>query len=139
MAVLSSPLRRCQQTAAVLAARWGVTAVIEPAVAEIPSPEGIAVVERVEWLRVAMAGNWSTLGERYLAYRDAVVARLVALTEDTVVASHFVAINAAIGAAVGDDRLVIHRLDNCSVTTLEIVGGSLHLIEAGDEADTLIR
>jgi broad specificity phosphatase PhoE len=68
-----------------------------------------------------------------------VVARLLACDTDTVVFSHFVAINAAIGAALDDDRLVIRRLDNCSVTTLDIVDGRLALVEGGHEADTLIR
>ena len=53
--------------------------------------------------------------------------------------SHFVAINAAIGAAIGDDRLVIRSLDNCSVTVIDVVDGRLHLVEGGHEADTLIR
>ena len=43
-----------------------------------------------------------------------------ALDEDTVVFSHFVAINAVIGACVGDDRLVIRSLDNCSVTVVDV-------------------
>ena len=58
---------------------------------------------------------------------------------DAVVVSHFVAINAAIGLATSDDRLVIRSLDNCSVTVLEVRRGRLRLIEGGHEADTLIR
>jgi broad specificity phosphatase PhoE len=86
-----------------------------------------------------MAGEWAPLGPRYTAFRDGVVARLAACGADTVVFSHFIAINAAIGAAVGDDRLVIRSLDNCSVTTLDVIDGDLTLVEGGHEADTLIR
>ena len=55
------------------------------------------------------------------------VAAVAALPADTVVFSHFVAINAVIGAALGDDRLVIRSLDNCSVTVVDVstVGYSL--------------
>ena len=53
--------------------------------------------------------------------------------------SHFVAINAVIGACLGDDRLVIRSLDNTSVTVVETTAGGLVLVEAGHEADTLIR
>ena len=53
--------------------------------------------------------------------------------------SHFIAINVAIGAALGDDRLVIRSLDNCSVTVIEVTDGALRLVEGGHEADTLIR
>ena len=41
---------------------WNVEAQVEPAVAEIPSPEGVAMADRIEWLRVAMRGTWSDLG-----------------------------------------------------------------------------
>jgi len=137
--VWTSPLRRCRETSAVLAAAWGVEPLVEPAVAEIPSPDGIPMGERVGWLRDAMAGEWTALGPRYTGFRDGVAERLLQVERDTVVFSHFIAINAAIGAAVGDDRLVIRRLDNCSVTTLRIDGGRLVLVEGGAEADTLIR
>ena len=137
--MLTSPLRRCRETAAAIAAVWQTDARIEPAVTEIPSPAGVPMGERVPWLRAAMAGSWTELGPRYVEFRDAVAACLLALPGDTVVASHFVAITAAIGAATGDDRLVIRSLDNCSVTLIEAVDGTLELVEGGHEADTLIR
>jgi broad specificity phosphatase PhoE len=137
--MLTSPLRRCQETAIPLADAWAVTPTIEPAVAEIPSPEGVAMADRIEWLREAMRGTWSDLGARYLAYRDLVVSTLTAIDSDTVVFSHFVAINVAIGSAIGDDRLVVRSLDNCSVTVVDVVDSALQLVESGHEADTLIR
>jgi broad specificity phosphatase PhoE len=138
--IVTSPLRRCQETAAALAVRWDVTPVVDAAVAEIPSPTGVPMGERVAWLRRAMAGEWATLGPRYTEYRDAVATWIAARAVDTVVFSHFVAINAAIGAATGDDRLVIASLDNCSVTTFEVDrAGGLHVLEVGTQADTLIR
>ena len=73
----------------------------------------------------------------------AALERIASSTADTVVTSHFIAINAAIGAIAGDDRLLIRSLDNCSVTVLEYVvngkRGLFQLVEAGQEADTLIR
>jgi broad specificity phosphatase PhoE len=54
--------------------------------------------------------------------------------------SHFIAINAVIGAATGDDRVVIASLDNCSITVFDVPGdGTLSLVSTGGEADTLIR
>jgi broad specificity phosphatase PhoE len=137
--VVSSPLLRCRSTAAPLAERWAASVRIEPRVAEIPSPEGVAMTDRVEWLRAAMNGTWQGLGKSYVAYRDSVVGALLELKADTVVFSHFVAINAAIGVALGDDRLVIRSLDNASLTIIEVVEGQLRLVEGGREADTLIR
>jgi broad specificity phosphatase PhoE len=95
--------------------------------------------ERVAWLRDAMRGTWSALGLRYTTYRDGVLARLGQVDADTVVVSHFIAINAVIGAATNDDRVVVRSLDNCSVTIVDVDSGRLRLIEAGREADTLIR
>ena len=140
--VVTSPLFRCQQTAAALAAQWNVVPRIEPLVAEMPSPEGVPMAERVEWLRIAMAGTWDQLGKRYTAYRDGVMTALANVAEtgnDTVVTSHFIAINGVIGAIAGDDRLLIRSLDNCSVTIVKVDHGLFQLVEAGQEADTLIR
>jgi broad specificity phosphatase PhoE len=137
--VFTSPLRRTRETAEPLARRWGSVPLIEPAMAEIPSPEGVPMGERVPWLREAMAGTWSELGPRYEAFRDGVVGRLRALDSDAVVVSHFVAINAVIGAATGDDRVVIASLDNCSRTVVDVTPSGLVLVELGHEADTLIR
>jgi broad specificity phosphatase PhoE len=112
---------------------------VVPDVAEIPSPEGVPMGARVAWLREAMQGTWADLGPRYQAYRDAVVAFARSCPDDAVVVSHFIAINAVIGAAIGDDRLVIRRLDNTSVTVIDVADGALRLVEGGHEAETLIR
>jgi len=90
-------------------------------------------------LRAAMGGTWSHLGPSYVEYRDAVVDWVRTRETDTVAVSHFVAINAVIGACVGDDRVLIRHLDNCSITVVEVAATGLRLIEAGEEADTLIR
>ena len=140
MAIVSSPMRRCRQTAAPLADRWRVDVEVNPLVTEIPSPPGVPMGERVPWLRAAMLGTWAVLGDRYLEYRDAVVERIAACAADTVMVSHFVAINAVIGACLGDDRLVIRHLANTSITVVGVTDGSTHLVEVGDEDPlTLVR
>jgi broad specificity phosphatase PhoE len=139
--VVSSPLRRCRETAALYAARTGSAVRVAPAVAEIPSPDGVVMADRVEWLRAAIEGTWADLDGRYAHYRDGVVDFVRSLTAPTVVFSHFVAINAVIGACLHDDRVVIRRLDNGSVTTVRVGVDPPHLelVDAGAEADTLVR
>jgi len=138
--VLTSPLLRCRSTAAVLAGRWGVEPEICVEIAEIPSPPDIELADREEWLRRALDGTWADLGPRYEGYRDEVVRFVRGLRDDAVLVTHFVAINAVVGAIRGDDRLVVSRLDNCSVTILESDDDStLRLVVGGDEADTQIR
>lgn len=141
--VVSSPLRRCRETAGFLLDQWGRPVdglTVVDAVREIPSPPGVPMPERVEWLRRAMAGSWADLGSPYTDFRDGVVDFVRSRTRPVVVFSHFIAINAVIGACLGDDRLVIDSLDNASVTVVEVApGGDVHLVERGRQADTLIR
>ena len=141
--VVSSPLLRCQQTAFPLATAWSQDVRIEPLVGEIPSPDGYALEDRVTWLRDAMAGTWTEVaqksGEHYAVYRRAIAECVASVASDTVIFSHFIAINAVIGAATNDDRVMIASLDNCSVTTFDVTNGKMTLIETGGEADTLIR
>lgn len=140
MNVVTSPLVRCQQTALPLCKAWNTKSEIRHEVAEIPSPEGVSISDRVEWLRLAMGGTWDSLGPHYTKFRDELVNFVRQINDDTVIVSHFVAINAIIGEIKNDDRLVLYRLDNCSVTTLERDRhGELKLIQSGREADTLIR
>ena len=138
LAIVVSPLRRTRETAAPLERRWGAGRV-EPAVGEIPTPAHVPFTSRGEWLRSVMTGKWSDVEPSLRGWRDTVIAALLGLPNSTVVVSHFVAINAVIGAAVGDDRVVIRRLDNCSRTVVEVDGDRLRLVDAGHEADTLIR
>jgi broad specificity phosphatase PhoE len=137
--LVTSPLRRCRETVAPLAARWGVAPVVEPRVSEIPTPEGVPFGQRVPWLQAAIAGTWTALGARYVGYRDAVAAYVAGLAEDTVVTTHFVAINAVIGSCIGDDRVLIRRLDNTSVTVVATTPTGVELVSVGDEADTQLR
>ncbi len=137
--LVTSPLRRCRETAAPLAARWGSEPVVEPLVTELPSPDGVPFGRRVPWLQEAIAGTWTALGPRYVAYRDAFVAYVAGLTVDTVVVSHFIGINTVIGHCAGDDRVMVNRLDNTSVTVVETSPAGLVLVHIGAEADTQIR
>ncbi len=138
IAVLSSPLRRTQETAAPLASRWSVTPLIEARIAEIPSPAGLGLSERGAWLQAAMQSTWGSLDPVFLRWRDDVVAALLSLPADCIVFSHFVAINAAVGAAMGDDRMVVFRPDNCSETVLESSDGKLRVVSLGAEGETRV-
>ena len=136
--ILSSPMQRCRETAAPLAKIWNQAPVIEPRVTELPSPTD-DLAERTEWLRGIMGGTWPQAGAASDAWRKNVVAALVELTQPHIVFSHFIAINVAVGAALGDESVVVFRPDNCSVTVLETDGARLHVISLGDEAETVVR
>lgn len=135
--IVCSPLRRTRETAAPLAERWATTPTIDERVAEIPSPTD-DLFERVEWLHAALAGSWSDLGPEYLAWRARLLGALAELTADTVVVTHFVAVNAVLGVAFGDDRVVVRSVANASVTVVDHDGSTMVIVDGPEEADTRV-
>jgi broad specificity phosphatase PhoE len=139
LALLTSPLKRARETSLPLAQSWRRDAAVEAAVAEIPSPPGLGLAERAEWLRGFMAGSWRNASRDLAQWREEAIAALAALADDTVVFTHFIAINVAAGAAERDDRVILFRPDNCSVTILDVDHGVLRLVERGREAETKVN
>lgn len=133
--VVSSPLRRCRETAEPTAAALGVVVEIDPAVGEIPTPSGLADAKRQAWLRKAFAGTWDTIeGDLdYGAWRG-IVAGALKSRGDTAVFSHYVAINAVVSLLRNDERVQGVRPDHASVTVLDTDGETLSLITLGREA-----
>jgi broad specificity phosphatase PhoE len=130
LAIASSPLRRARETAAPLEAAWQTAARIVPAVAEIPSP-WIPVGERSAWLTRLMQGSWSSADSGLHAWRGTLLDFLIGCEADIVVFSHYVAINAAVGAALGRDDFAPFQPANGSITVMDNDRGRLHLIEQG--------
>ncbi|GFE78847.1 phosphoglycerate mutase [Steroidobacter agaridevorans] len=140
----SSPMRRCRETAQPLEQIWFCNAEPMASVAEIPSPP-IAATERRDWLIASMRGTWQQLHEKappgsidYLQWRRQLIESLLAIEHDCVIYTHFIAINAAVGAAQQSDAVVCVRPDHASVTVIGNDNGRLRLIELGREADTLV-
>jgi broad specificity phosphatase PhoE len=135
--VVSSPLRRCRETAAPTAEALGVPVEVDPMVGEIPTPAALRPDERGGWLRKAFQGTWGEIeGDLdYDAWRRGIAGSLRA-RGDTAVFSHYVAINAVVSHLLGDDRVVSFRPDHASITVLQTDGGSLELVEKGREAAT---
>ncbi|QGG94817.1 histidine phosphatase family protein [Actinomarinicola tropica] len=133
--ILVSPLRRCRETAAPLEALWGATATVEAGVAEVAAPTD-DLAERGAWLRRAMAGTWDELEDAPRAWRTRLLDTLAAVGTDTVVVTHFIAINAVLGAASADDRVLVARLDNGSITTVDAGPDGFEVVSAGPIADT---
>ncbi len=138
--VLSSPLRRCRETAQPFADAIGATAGIEPRVGEIPTPSALGPDERGPWLRNAFQANWTDVkGDiDYDAWRRDVGAALAELAEPTAVFSHFVAINAALSCVSGESRVLTFRPDHCAITVFDLAAGRLSVIERGREAQTQV-
>ena len=135
--LVASPMARARETAAPLAQAWRRVPRIDERVSEIPSP--IADLDaRGRWLREIAIRRWAELDTPLQTWRADVLAALATLAVDTVVVTHYIAINVAVGAATADDRVVSFRPDNCSVTVLRHDGGRLELVQLGDEGTTRV-
>ncbi len=138
LSLASSPLRRAQETADPLKSSTSQSVRIENRVAEIPSP-GLSLQERGPWLQKVMQGNWSEQSDALQQWRKDLAESLVEIDTDTVIFSHFVAINAAVGVAENSDQVYIFQPNNCSITIFETNGKELKLISRGDEASTKVN
>lgn len=137
MTVIASPLRRARQTAAPLCEMWSTMARIERRVGEIPSPTKV-LSERAAWLSGLFDATWDQLDKSLRVWKLDVLDTLLNLPDDTVVFTHYLAINVAVGEATGDRRLICFAPDYCSRTTFEVVDSRLRLVDLGDEASTII-
>lgn len=137
--VVSSPLRRCRETAEPLADALGVPIQIDPRIGEIPTPATLSAEQRPDWLRQAFGGRWDeVVGE--LDYVDWTKDVAAALREHAgaAVFSHFVALNAAVSVATSAAEVLAFRPDHCSRTVFEIDGERLILVEKGREAQSQV-
>jgi len=142
--IYTSPLRRCRETARPLERLWQRSAEVLEPVAELPSPT-LDLPARQQWLRQAMQGTWRELNDLapagspdYIAWRQTLLDSLTRLPEDSVVFSHFIAINVAVAAAHSREDVVCFRPDHASITCVEAGNGGLRPVELGREADTMV-
>jgi len=136
--IISSPRARARETAMPLVKLWGVEPTIENRVGEIRFPSETPA-DRVRWLKEVMVDQWPNLDPDLQSWRREVVGALLTIETDTVVFTHYIAINAAVGHAIGDERVVSFSPDNASITVLETAGNKIGLVEQGEEADTRVN
>lgn len=138
-AIITSPLRRAAETAAPLSRLMGLAPVVMPPVSEIPTPGEIAQDGRGAWLRAIMGQSWHEQDPFLLQWRASAITCLEGMAVDTAVFSHYVLINVAVGAAVGDDRVHCFAPAHASVTILETNGNGLTLVELGAAGQSAVR
>ena len=136
--IISSPLKRAQETAAPLAQLLDVQICIEDRVSEVPSP-GLSLHERGPWLQTVMQGKWDDQSEALQKWRRDMTDCLLNLTQDTAIFTHFVAINAMVAAAENVSNVLVFRPDNGSVTRFVSDRGQLSILCRGDEAATNVN
>jgi broad specificity phosphatase PhoE len=126
LGLVTSPLRRARETAAPLARHWACRPEVSAAFGEIPTPDG-SPAERAEWLRGLLGRRWTDVAPSLVEWRMALLEALATVPTDSVVVSHFVAINTIVGCATGDDRLVSCQPGHASITEVDVVSGGVTL------------
>jgi broad specificity phosphatase PhoE len=135
--LLSSPLQRARETAAPLAEALGAEPAIAEPFREIPTP--VTLAERQTWLNRIARQTWVEQHAMVQDWRRALLAALREIREPTVVFTHFMVLNAIVGALQADDRVVTFLPNNASVTTLRGFGDELQLVELGQQFRTKVN
>lgn len=83
-----------------------------------------------------LAGNWSDahVDPTLRTWRQDVGDALLNLSRDTIIFTHFVAINAAVSLAMASNQVTIFKPGHASVTILESKNAALHVVELGQES-----
>jgi broad specificity phosphatase PhoE len=141
MPIYTSPMERARETAMPLANRWGVVPEVSAAFSEIPTPNEIAekgLAARGPWLQQIAQQKYPAQPSIIRAWREGLIGMMKSCRSDTIVFTHFMVINAALGAALNDERMVVMQPDYCSCTIVETSSRGLALITRGVEATTKV-
>lgn len=138
LAVVSSPMRRCRETADAFLTLRGGAALIEPRVSEVVAPAGVAdrrawLAQTFPWRDGVARRSWADVDPALRAWRDEVVACARSFERDCAVFSHFIAINALASAALGRDETIVARPDYASITEFVLDEDGLRLVKLGAE------
>lgn len=135
--LVSSPMRRTRETAKPLAmALEADVSIVEP-FREIPTP--VELAGRQEWLRTIARQTWNEQHQMVREWHQALLAELRRLREPTVVFTHFMVLNAIVGALTANERVVQFLPDNASITSVEWSGDDLRLLELGRQFKTRLN
>lgn len=137
--VVSSPMRRCIETARPFAMTLGKEMEIVAEVGEIPTPAALAPAERGAWLRASLLGRWPDIrGDLDYDLWRRIVFDAIRVRPGAAIFSHFVAINAVLSVLEERDQVIAFRPDHTSITVLDATGGEVRLVARGREAATSV-
>lgn len=131
--LITSPLIRARETALPLAAAFDLERHVEQDYAELPWREGQTAAERTRELTGALTMSWSDFDRQWREWRERLVERALSENGDIVIVSHYVAINVLVGYALSDDRAVIIRPANTSITEFHVMADGLKLVALAEE------
>jgi broad specificity phosphatase PhoE len=135
--IVTSPMKRCLDTAHYYAERINSDGIIERRVSEVVAPAG--VTDRRAWLREtfpweagAARRQWREVDPALRDWRDSVVNCVLEFRRNTAVFSHFIAINALASVAARSEHTIVCTPGYASITEFGIRDGALHLVKLGE-------
>nr|WP_010131483.1 histidine phosphatase family protein [Microbulbifer agarilyticus] len=141
--LMTSPKSRARQTAEPVANLWQKPLEQLNDVIEIPSPEGISLAQRGDWIQAFLKSSWADLTDTQQVWRNGIISALKSIDsrpaqatspiETTLVFCHFMVINAVIAEIRQDTRIAQFRPDYTSQTRLSLDNDVLTIVELGLE------
>ncbi|MEO0436461.1 MAG: histidine phosphatase family protein [Pseudomonadota bacterium] len=135
--IVSSPLKRAQETAAPLAERMQQEVRIDDRFKEIPSP--VPLAERQDWLRAFMQQRWSQQDDVLQQWRQEMLKGILECGCDTVIFTHFLVINSVVGHCDGKENTLVAWPANASISMLKVDEGVLGLVTLGEQMQTRVN
>ncbi|MEM1404653.1 MAG: histidine phosphatase family protein [Pseudomonadota bacterium] len=129
--LISSPLKRAQETAQPFSEAMDLPVAIDERVKEIPSP--VPLAQRQTWLQGFMRQTWTEQPGALWDWRRGVVDAVSEPEGIIVVFTHFLVINALVGHCQGRENTLVFWPANTSVTELRRTGEELYVHELGEE------
>ena len=145
--VISSPLKRCKETATICMQGFNVDISIEEKFRELPSPIS-NLDERVNWLKRILPLTWSELAKDELTlnsninfdyWRQQILDEILTFKINTVVFTHYVVINTIVGNILGSDKIVNFQPSNCSITEINLINNEFKIITLGENFETMVN
>ena len=136
--IISSPLKRAQETARPFSKERKQKITINTKFSEIPSP-GVSMKDRSNWLGTIFNIDIENLEEPQNLWKNNILEEIKNTKEPTLIFSHFMVINVVLNKIFNHKKLVVFRPDNCSVTKIQVLNQKIKLIEQGQELFTIVN
>ena len=135
--LLSSPLKRAQETAAAFAQKYGAPVSVDSRFSEVRSP--VPLSGRKLWLQEFMQQDWSEQSQDLWDWRRDIVVGLRACEGPTVIFCHFLVINAVISEIQNKSAVLQVFPANASYHELALKDGTLSLVQLGEQMQTRVN
>ena len=135
---VSSPKLRAKMTAEPLIKKFNKELIINDAYSEIPSND-IDKSQKKTWLTEVMNTEIRDLPDFVVNWRDNIIKNSLNISQNTIIFTHFMVINALIGSLLKKNMLMYFYPNYASVTKIILKNKKVKSISLGDEKKTIIN